>query len=74
MVLLTAHEIIPLNDKCIYISEGLLVVESDTTARYVKNVPENAVQQIAVGLAEGKNYIEFEDSELVMEDENDNDA
>lgn len=71
MVLLTSHEIVPLDNRCIYIEEGRLAVESEIATRYVENIPENAIQQIAVGFAEDKSFIEFEDARLVMEAEDD---
>ena len=74
MVIITKNEIVPLDDRCIYVDRGLLVIESEINSRYVKNIPDNAIQQIAVAFAENKNYLEFEDAELVFEEGEEDDA
>ena len=68
MVLLVSNGIIPLENRCIYVVDDILVIESEIAARTVTNFPEDAISQIAMGFAENKAYVEFEDASLVLED------
>lgn len=61
-------------DMCdvVYVPESnVLRLERAGTCYELKNVPDNALQLIAEGIAEGKRFIEFENAELIMEDNND---
>lgn len=51
----------------IYVEDGTLRLERDDAAYIVKNIPSDALQQIAVAYAQGKAYIEL-DGILSMED------
>lgn len=44
----------------IYMDEGTLRLERDDAAYIVKDIPSNALQQIAVAMAEGKPFLEME--------------
>lgn len=55
----------------IYVEDGTLRLERNDAAYIVKNIPDNALQQVAVATAEGKPYIEL-DGILNMEENNDN--
>ncbi len=55
----------------IYVEDGTLRLERDDAAYIVRNIPDNALQQVAVATAEGKPYIEL-DGVLSMEDTNEN--
>lgn len=55
---------------CIYMSDGDLVLEGSNTI-VITNVPSDALAKIAVAVAEGKEFLEFENAELMLEgDEN----
>ncbi len=55
---------------CIYMSDGNLVLEGSNTVA-ITNVPSDALAKIAVAVAEGKEFLEFENAELMLEgDEN----
>ena len=52
----------------IYVSEsGVLRFERAGVCYELANVPDNAMQQVAVGIAEGKRFIEFEEATIVRE-------
>lgn len=44
----------------IYVEDGTLRLERDDAAYIVKNIPSDALQQIAVAMAEGKPFLEME--------------
>lgn len=52
---------------CIYMSEGDLVLEGSNIVT-ITNVPSDALPKIAVAVAEGKEFLEFENAELVLEE------
>ena len=54
----------------IYINDiGRLGVETPSGVMTIKDIPENALQQVAVALADGKNFVEFDEASLVMEED-----
>ena len=60
------------NANAIYVTDGMLKIETETSAIALSNIPENALQQVAEGVAEGKRFIEMEDAVLELaEAEND---
>lgn len=56
---------------CIYMSDGNLVLEGSNTV-VITNVPSDVLPKIAVAVAEGKEFLELEDAELMLEDNNGN--
>lgn len=54
----------------VYIPESnILRLERAGTCYDLKNAPDNALQLVAEGIAEGKRFIEFEDAVLVKGDD-----
>lgn len=54
----------------VYIPEsGVLRLERAGTCYDLRGAPDNALQQVAEGIAEGKRFIEFEEAELVLGEE-----
>lgn len=53
----------------VYMEDGALKLDYISNAYIVTGVPSNALQQIAIALAEGKSYLEFEAAHLPMEEE-----
>lgn len=50
----------------VYVPESnVLRLERAGTCCELTDIPDNALQQIAVAIAEGKSYIEFDDAKLV---------
>lgn len=57
----------------VYVPEdNVLRLERAGTCYELTNIPENAMQQVAVGIAEGKSYIEFDSARLVRGDGDEN--
>ncbi len=56
----------------IYIEDGTLRLERDDAAYIIRNIPENALQQIAIAYAQGKTFLEFDTALLSMEDTDEN--
>lgn len=55
-----------------YIPEsGVLRLERSGCCYELKNVPDNALQLIAEGIAEGKRFIDFDEASLVREGDED---
>ena len=73
MYILVSNSVVSIaNANAIYVTDGLLKIETETSAMVISNIPENALQQVAEGVAEGKRYIEMEDATLeLMEAEDD---
>ena len=55
----------------IYVVDGKLCLGNSVSVIMIDNIPENALQQIAVAKAEGKSYLEFDEAVLLLEDNND---
>lgn len=55
----------------IYVEDGTLRLERDDAAYIIRNIPEDALQQIAIAYVQGKAYIEL-DGVLSMEDTGEN--
>ena len=53
----------------IYMNDGNLVLEGSSTV-VITNVPSDVLSKIAVAVAEGKEFLELEDAELMLEDNN----
>lgn len=53
----------------IYIVDEGLKIETEESAMVITNIPDNALQQVAEGVAEVKRFIEFEDAELMLGEE-----
>lgn len=69
-----ASDVILSVDMCdvIYVPESNIVrFERAGTCYELEGAPDNAMQLIAEGVAEGKRYIEFDEAKLVREDDND---
>lgn len=56
----------------IYVEDGTLRLERDDAAYIIRNIPENALQQIAIAYAQGKTFLEFDTALLSMEEEDGN--
>ena len=56
----------------IYVPESnVLRLERAGTCYELVDIPEDALHQVAMGIAEGKSYIEFDNAKLVRGDEDD---
>jgi len=68
MIILVSNAVIGCNNMdCIYVDKnGYLHVETGAGVLFVKNIPDNALQQVAMGFAEGKRFVELDDAELVI--------
>jgi len=61
MKLILSNAIINLDRvAAIYVEEGYLKLDVGDSAYMVTNMPDNALQQIAVAMAEGKPFLEME--------------
>lgn len=56
----------------IYVEDGTLRLERDDAAYIIGNIPENALQQIAIAYAQGKTFLEFDTAILSLEEEDGN--
>lgn len=56
----------------IYVEDGTLRLERDDVAYIIRNIPENALQQIAIAYAQGKTFLELDTALLSMEEEDGN--
>jgi len=56
-----------LHFSCIYMSEGNLVLEGSNTV-VITNVPSDVLSKVAVAIAEGKEFLELENADLLLED------
>lgn len=55
------------NADCIYVDEhDFMHVDVTAGTLFIKNIPDNALQQVAMGFAEGKRFIELDGAELVV--------
>lgn len=55
---------------CVYVdNSGYMHIDVGAGTLFLKNIPDNALQQVAMAIAECKRYIEFEDAELVVSEE-----
>lgn len=52
--------------------DGTLRLDRDDAAYIVRNIPENALQQIAVAYARGKTFLEFDTAILSLEEDDGN--
>lgn len=75
MTLLLSNAIVNVDHAdCIYVdNSGYLHIDVSAGTLFIKNIPDNAMQQIAVALTENKRFIEFEDAALVITEEDNND-
>ena len=73
MYIIVSNSVVSIaNANAIYVTDGMLKIETETSAIALSNIPENALQQVAEGVAEGKRFIEMEDAVLELaEVEND---
>lgn len=56
-----------INDK------GHLQCDVDGGAYILKNIPDNALQQVAMAAADGKRFLEMEDASITVEQEDNDD-
>ena len=56
-----------LHFSCIYMSEGNLILEGSNTV-VITNVPSDVLPKVAVAIAEGKEFLELENADLLLED------
>lgn len=67
MYILVSNSVVSIaNANAIYVTDGMLKIETETSAMAISNIPENALQQVAEGVAENKRFIEFEDAILEL--------
>ena len=73
MVIIAADCIINMNQvECVYAEDGYLIFEASDGRYRLVDCPENALQLIAVGLAQGKSFIEMDGAKLVVGGTDDN--
>ena len=53
-------------------TDGTLRLDCNDAAYIVRNIPENALQQIAVAYAQGKTFLEFDTAILSLEEDDGN--
>lgn len=70
MYIILSNAVVGISEKdAIYVPEsGYVKIEREHTALLLSGVPDNALQLIAEGIAEGKRFIEM-DAELALEEE-----
>lgn len=75
MTLLLSNAIVNVDHAdCIYVdNSGYLHIDVTAGTLFIKNIPDNALQQIAVAVTERKPFLEMEDAELVINEEDNND-
>ena len=75
MTLLLSNAIVNVDHAdCIYVdNSGYLHVDVTAGTLFIKNIPDNALQQIAVAVTEHKPFLEMEDAKLVITEEDNND-
>ena len=75
MTLLLSNAIVNVDHAdCIYVdNSGYLHVDVTAGTLFIKNIPDNALQQIAVAVTEHKPFLEMEDARLVITEEDNND-
>lgn len=56
-----------LHFSCIYMGGDNLVLEGNNTVT-ITNVPSDVLPKVAVAIAEGKEFLELENAELMLED------
>lgn len=67
MVIITSDCIINMAQvQLTYIEERYLLFETTDGLIRLTNYPDNALQQIAIALAQGKEFLEMEDAKLVV--------
>lgn len=73
MIILVSNAVISCgNMDCIYVDEhGYMHVDVTTGTLFIKNIPDDALQQVAMGFAEGKRFVELDGAELVTGGEDD---
>lgn len=70
MYIILSNAVVGISEKdAIYVPEsGCVKIEREQTALLLVNVPDNALQLIAEGVADGKRFIEM-DAELALGEE-----
>ena len=73
MIIILSNAIINIrNITGIYNKDGSLCLETTTGVFYCSDHANNALQKIAIAISEGKTFLELDDDELIIEeDEND---
>lgn len=67
MTLILSNAVVHLGPAhAIYVTDNNLWVEYGASAIRIFNIPENALQQIAVAEAEGQKFLEMDDAELYL--------
>ena len=61
------------NVTAVYSRGGYLCLETTNGVFYCSDSANNALQRIAVALAEGNTFLELDDDKLIIEEEEDND-
>lgn len=56
----------------IYVEDGTLRLERDDAAYIIRNIPGDALAQIAIAYAQGKTFLEFDTAILNLEEEDGN--
>ena len=73
MIILVSNAVISCaNMDCVFVDQqGLMHVDVSAGTLLIKNIPDNALQQVAMGFADGKRFIELDEAELVIGGEDD---
>ena len=57
---------------CVYVdNNGYMHVDVTAGTLFIKNIPDDVMQQVAMGFAEGKRFVELDGAELVIGGEDD---
>ena len=67
MIILVSNAVInAANADCIFVDEhSFMHVDVTAGTLFIKNIPDDALQQVAMGFAEGKRFVELDGAELV---------
>lgn len=68
MIILVSNAVINAGrSDCIYVdNSGYMHIDVGAGTLFLKNIPDNALQQVAMGFAEGKRFIDLDGAELVI--------
>jgi len=70
MFIIVSNAVVSINNaNAIYIPySGSLKIETETSAMVIANIPDNALQVVAEGVASKRPYVEFEDAVLELQE------
>lgn len=73
MIILVSNAVINAGHAdCVYVdNSGYMHIDVGAGTLFLKNIPDNALQQVAMGFAEGKRFIDLDRAELIIGGEDD---